>query len=174
MNDKLLLIAVALMSLQLLNPRTANAQDPTVTTKVGGHLGLALPLLTIGSDLTVIGDDFVNVGVTPGITVKLNDRWAVDFEFIAFNAWKGGTTAATFVVDPGVVYAFDSVVAGLRVATEIGAARNIGLVPIIVKPFEIREGLSYFLELDLPLFLRDDGEDMKPSLTVLLQSGFAF
>jgi hypothetical protein len=131
--------------------------------------------LTLGSGETaLIGDDFVNVGITPGLTVKLDEHWSVDFEFIAFNQWKGGTTQTTFVVDPGVVYAFDGIAAGLRVATEVGAARNIGIVPILVKPFAIGEQLSYFLELDLPVFFRDDGNSMQPSLTVLFQSGFAF
>ena len=35
-------------------------------------------------------------------------------------------------------------------------------------------GVSSFVELDLPMFLRDNGDTMKPSLTVLFQSGFGF
>jgi hypothetical protein len=27
----------------------------------------------------------VQIGVTPGITVKLDDHWAIDFEFIGFS-----------------------------------------------------------------------------------------
>ena len=153
----------------------AEAEPEGTTRRLGGHLGFALPLLTIGSpENTFIGQDFVNVGITPGITVHLNDRWSVDFEFIAFNQWKNGTSATTFVVDPGVVYSFGPFSAGLRVATEVGAPRTIGLVPIIVKPFAIGKGLSYFVELDLPMFLRDNGSEMKPSLTMLFQSGLGF
>ncbi|MFT3922224.1 MAG: hypothetical protein QM778_06795 [Myxococcales bacterium] len=157
-------------------PASARAQEaPAPTRSVGGHLGFALPILTVASpENTLIGRDFVTVGITPGITVHLDEHWSVDFEFIAFNKWKNGTTATTFIVDPGVVYSFGSLAAGLRVATEVGAARNIGLVPIIVKPFALGNGVSYFVELDLPMFLRDNGTEMKPSLTVLFQSGFGF
>lgn len=153
---------------------SAAAQEAPPQRRVGGHLGFALPILTAGSDTTVIGRDFVNVGITPGITVKLDDHWSIDFEFIAFNQWNSGTQRTTFVVDPGVVYAFSHLSAGLRVATEVGAPRNIGLVPIVVKPFDLGNGLCWFLELDLPFFLRDDGSAMKPSVTVLFQSGIGF
>lgn len=164
------------IALAMLATSSAQADSSASTRRVGGHLGFALPILTLSKDpdTTLIGRDFINVGVTPGITVHLSDRWSVDFEFIAFNSWNSGTQKATFVVDPGVVYAFDHFSAGLRVATEIGAARNIGLVPIIVKGFDIGNGLSYFVELDLPVFMRDNGASMRPSLTVLFQSGIAF
>jgi hypothetical protein len=163
------------LSFGLLAPCVARAEEAPVTRSVGGHLGFALPILTIASpENTLIGKDFVNVGITPGITVHLDEHWSVDFEFIAFNSWNSGTTTTTFVVDPGVVYSFGSLAAGLRVATEVGAPRNIGLVPIIVKPFALGKGVSYFVELDLPMFLRDNGDAMKPSLTVLFQSGFGF
>ncbi len=163
------------MALAVHASARADSESEGATRRVGGHLGFALPVLTIGSpENTFIGQDFVNVGITPGITVRLNDRWSIDFEFIAFNQWKGGTTATTFVVDPGVVYSFGPLSAGLRVATEVGAPRNIGLVPIIVKPFALGKGLAYFIELDLPFFMRDNGSEMKPSLTVLFQSGLGF
>lgn len=176
MLQKLARLALGIgFALSLFSAAGARADSETPKRRVGGHLGFALPILTLGSETTVIGQDFVNVGVTPGITVHLSDRWSVDFEFIAFNSWNSGTTKATFVVDPGVVYAFDAFSAGLRVATEIGADRNIGLVPIIVKGFDVGNGVSYFVELDLPLFLRDNGlGSMKPSMTVLFQSGFGF
>jgi hypothetical protein len=163
------------LALALLGPSVARAEEPPPTRTVGGHLGFALPILTVASpENSLIGRDFVNVGITPGITVHLDEHWSVDFEFIAFNKWKNGTTTTTFVVDPGVVYSFGSLAAGLRVATEVGAPRNIGLVPILVKPFALGNGVSYFVELDLPMFLRDNGDAMKPSLTVLFQSGFGF
>jgi hypothetical protein len=153
---------------------TSVARAEAAPRQLGGHIGAALPVVTFGSQTTHIGADFVNVGVTPGITVKLDDHWRVDFEFIAFNKWKNGTTATTLVVDPGVVYAGKYLAGGLRVATEVGANRNIGVVPILVKPFALGKGISYFVELDLPLFFRDDGSQIKPSLTIQFQSGFAF
>lgn len=145
-------------------------------TRVGGHVGLALPVLTVGEDTTVIGQDFVKLGITPGITVHLGDGWAVDFEFIAFNQFSDLPQTTTFVVDPGLVRKFKRFAVGGRVATEVGAATNVGLVPIVVVPAaKVGKGVKYFVELDLPLFLRADVDgNLDPSLTVLFQTGFAF
>lgn len=135
---------------------------------------MALPIATLARNNKVIGDDFVTVGLTPGITVHLDDRWAIDFEFIAFNELKNTPAATTYVVDPGVLYKFDGFVAGLRVATQVGAPTNGGIVPIFVLPFKVSERLSWFVEGDVPLFLRDDGDKMRPSATFLFQSGVGF
>lgn len=145
--------------------------------EVGGHAGLALPILTLGSDTTVIGADFLALGVTPGITIHLDEKWAVDFEFIAFNDFKNGGVT-TFVVDPGVIRKFDDLVVGLRVATKVGALANIGLVPIVVKPFSVSDKAVYFVELDLPLFLNNTAllgdPQFEPSVSVLFQTGVGF
>lgn len=163
--------------------------------RVGGHFGLALPIVAFdNSGTSAIGRDFVQVGVTPGITVKLSSCWAVDFEFIAFSRWDRnppGTpdkSHTILVVDPGVVYNFGRFAAGLRLAVQIGqdVPLNFGIVPIIVLPFKLTPKLSYFLELDLPVFVF--GQAATPatavaaatqdraigSLTILLQTGFAF
>jgi hypothetical protein len=142
--------------------------------RIGGHVGVAVPVLTLAKDSTVVGKDFATVGVTPGITVHLDDDWAVDFEFIAFNELKNTPAATTLIVDPGIVRKFDGFAMGLRVATQIGAPTNIGVVPIVVVPFKVSEHVSYFLEADVPLFLRDAGTAMQPSATLLLQTGLSF
>ncbi|MCB9698809.1 MAG: hypothetical protein H6738_18655 [Alphaproteobacteria bacterium] len=147
---------------------------PAWAKEAGGHLGIALPLVTVTDPVTVIGADFVNVGVTPGITVHLNEEWAVDFEFIAFNHWGDDLGVTTFVVDPGVIRKFDGFVAGMRVATEVGAPTNLGLVPIVVKPFSINDKVAYFVEMDVPIFVRDIGDTMQPSVSLLFQTGFGF
>lgn len=163
--------AAALATIALVG-RSAHAEG--TYPRVGGHVGMAVPVLTLAKNSTVVGADFVTVGLTPGITVHLDDRWAVDFEFIAFNELKNTPAATTFVVDPGIVRKFDGFAAGLRVATQVGAPTNIGVVPIVVVPFKISEHLSYFVEGDLPLFLRDSGTSMQPSATLLLQTGVSF
>jgi hypothetical protein len=172
------MMLAALFTVSLL-PSIADAQEAhppasPAMPKLGGHLGMALPIATFSKDTTVIGDDFVTVGLTPGLTVHLDDKWVIDFEFIAFNEIKNTPATTTFIVDPGVLYKFDGFVAGLRVATQVGAPTNVGLVPIVVVPFKISDVLSYFVELDVPLFLRDNGTEMRASATVLLQSGMAF
>ena len=80
------------------------------------------------------------------------------------------------VVDPGVVYNFGPVAAGLRLAVQIGegVAFNFGLVPIVVVPFAINKRLSYFVELDLPVFVFATPTRTIANLTILPQTGFAF
>jgi hypothetical protein len=164
------------------SPTAAPANPPSsvVADKqypaLGGHLGFALPIATFSSKSTVIGEDFVTAGITPGLTVHLDDRWAIDFEFIAFNELKNTPAATTFIVDPGILRKWDGFVAGLRVATQVGAPTNVGLVPIAVLPLKINDKLVYFFELDLPLFLRDTPaiDKAQASATVLFQSGFGF
>lgn len=152
-------------------PPSPASQAPTV---VGGHFGMALPIATLARKSSVIGDDFVTVGLTPGVTVHLDERWAIDFEFIAFDELKKTPSATTLVVDPGVLYKRDGFVTGLRVAMQVGAPTNVGLVPIVVVPIKVSERLSWFVEGDLPLFLRDDGDKLRPSATLLFQTGVGF
>ena len=141
---------------------------------IGGHLGMALPIVTFGKETTLVGSDFTTVGITPGVTVHLDEHWAIDFEFIAFNEMKNTPSATTLVVDPGVLRKFDGFIVGLRVATQVGAPSNVGLVPIFVLPVKISNRLAWFLEIDVPLFLRDDGKKLQPSATALFQTGVGF
>ncbi len=196
------LLAVAMAALAL--PARADETSPPAKAaapefpswpRVGGHFGLALSIASFDNDgAHAIGHDYVQIGVTPGITVKITQRWAVDFEFIGFSRWdinKAGTpdkSHTIFVVDPGVVYNFGPVAGGLRLATQIGEGvpLNFGIVPIVVWPFAINKRLSYFLELDLPVFVTASAgapaTALTPavdsrvigSLTILLQTGFAF
>jgi hypothetical protein len=164
---------------------------PPSWPRVGGHFGLALPIFSVNNDgFFAIGRDFGQLGVTPGITVKLNDRWAIDFEFIAASRWErlaNGTevTRSLVVVDPGVVYNWGRVSTGLRLAVTVGESVpfNFALVPIVVVPFKISDKLSYFLELDLPVTIAfltakpsvpGSVDRVTGELTMLLQTGFAF
>src|SRR6185369_13310152 len=50
------------------------AKSPTKPhyPRVGGHVGVAFPIVSVDNDGTaVVGRDFVQLGVTPGITVKI-------------------------------------------------------------------------------------------------------
>lgn len=153
-------------------PRAVHQQYPAV----GAHLGFALPIVTVAKDSTAIGADFVTVGLTPGLTVHLDDKWAIDFEFIAFNQLKSPAShgSTTFVVDPGIIRKFDGFNVGLRVATQVGAPTNSGIVPIFVLPIKVSERSVWFLEADVPLFLRDNGRKPEFSGTFLFQTGFGF
>jgi len=56
----------------------------------------------------------------------------------------------------------------------VGAPTNGGLVPIVVVPFKLGERVSWFLELDAPLFLRDGGTKVNGDASILFQTGFGF
>ncbi|MBN8472375.1 hypothetical protein JYJ95_38220 [Corallococcus exiguus] len=151
--------------------------------RVGGHWGVALPLVSFTDEGTTgIFADFLTVGIAPGVTVKLNEKWSIDFEFIAFSRWQfenDGTPArasTSIVVDPGVVYDFGPFSGGLRTAVQVGPGVpfNLGLVPIINKGFAIHDGLKWFVELDLPFFVTGVPGDGGVSFTPLIQTGVAF
>jgi hypothetical protein len=138
--------------------------------RVGGHVGVAIPLVTFADPITGIGADYAKIGLAPGITVKLSDRWAVDFEFVAYSNFFKGQPQTTFVVDPGLVYNFGPFAAGLRAAIIVNDRPNLGFIPIILKGFPISERVNLFVELDLPVFFSDTG----PALTIQPQAGVSF
>lgn len=139
--------------------------------RVGGHVGLAVPLVFFGKETTAIGADFTTIGLAPGVTVHLNERWSIDFEMVAYsNFWDSGNTS-TLVIDPGVVYHFDEFSVGLRTAVHVGQGQNWGFIPIILKGFPIGDGtVKAFVELDLPVFINEAGV----SLGLQPQAGIAF
>jgi hypothetical protein len=173
-------LAASAQGLEPLNPPSL----PTSTTypRVGGHLGFALPIFTLSRNSGVIFNDFVNIGVTPGITVRLDDHWSVDFEFIAINSLKNMPAGVGAVIDPGVLYNFGDFTLGLRVAAKVVEPTNIGIVPIVVYPFK-NTGMgpfTPFVEGDVPIFLQDgrvDGVDrpgLVPSIGLQFQAGVSF
>lgn len=151
--------------------------------RVGGHVAAVIPFLSVtDEDTTVIFGDFFTVGLAPGITLHLNERWALDFEFIAFSRWQfedDGTPASvstSFVLDPGVIYDFGAFKGGLRLAMQVGEGVpfNGGIVPIIIKGFPITEHLKWFVELDLPFFVTGAPGDAGISFSPQIQTGIAF
>jgi hypothetical protein len=192
--EVLLIVLLAGLTAGADEPPPAKAAAPQFPS-IGGHFGLALPVVAFNNDgTTAIGRDFVQVGVTPGVTIKLSGCWAVDLEFIAFSRWDRnppGTpdkSHTIFVADPGVVYNFGRFAAGLRLAVQVGqdVPLNFGIVPIIVVPFKVTPKVSYFIELDLPVFVSASAaspatavasatqDRVLGSLTILFQTGFAF
>ncbi len=159
----------------LIFPSFASAAEPSPAPasypKVGGHVGLAIPIVTIADPVTAIGADFTKIGLAPGVTVHLNDRWAVDFEFVAYSNFWGTANISSLVVDPGLLYKADFATLGLRAAVHVAQTQNFGVIPIIVKGFPLGDGtVKAFVELDLPVFFNEAGA----SLTVQPQAGIAF
>jgi hypothetical protein len=162
-------------------PEKEPEEAPAKLRRLGGHVGLGVPIVTVGTAGTsVIGRDFGVTGITAGINVALTAKWSIDFEFIALGDFKpsnipGPATSTTvFVLDPGVVYnagfLFAGVRAAMRVPSPLGGA-EFGLIPIIGKAFKINDYVSYYIELDLPAFAYSTGH---VTFTPFFQTGFGF
>jgi hypothetical protein len=135
---------------------------------VGGHVGLAVPLVTLADPTTSIGDQFTIL--TPiGIGFKTSKHIIVDFEtVVATPVDPGGVTG--LVVDPGVIYDWGGVATGLRLAFQIGNRGNVGLIPLVNVPVADLGGANWFVEGAFPIFYV--AEDV--SLTVVAHTGIGF
>jgi hypothetical protein len=163
-SSSLLVLAALVVTLA---PAGALAQ-----ARVGGHVGLAVPLVTIPSegDTTDVGDQFTLVAPI-GVTVKLSDRVAIDLETqVANPVDPSGTTA--LVVAPGVVYNFGPFAAGLRVASEIGADSNVGVIPLVNKGLFPVGAATWFVEAAFPTFVHATPPDV--TFTAVIHTGFGF
>lgn len=164
-------------ALGLLASAPALADDSP--RKVGGHLGLALPIASMSGGTAIVGRDFTSLGLSQGVTVHIDERWAVDYELVGYLSVQGTGNSTVLVVDPGVLYKMDGLITGLRAAMRIADQTNFGIVPIVVKPFDIG-GVAWFAELDLPVFLNETTDpvtgatELQPALTVQLQTGIGF
>jgi hypothetical protein len=142
-------------------------------------VGLAVPLVTIPSegDTTDVGDQFTLVAPI-GVTVKLTDRLAVDFELQVGNPIDPMRSDATttrrtnLVVAPGVVYNFGPFAAGLRVASEIGAESNVGLIPLINRGLFPVGPATWFVEAAFPTFAHASPPDV--TFTAVIHTGIGF
>lgn len=153
--------AVALGLVSVARPAAAEATPE-------GHVGVALPLVTVSGETTTIGDQFTLL--TPiGVGLKLNPNLVVDFEtVVATPINPGGTTG--LVVDPGVVYNFGPVAAGLRIAFQINQRGNIGFIPLVNRGLVDMGGAVWFVEAAFPTFFSDDGT----AFNIVLHTGVGF
>jgi hypothetical protein len=151
-------------------PAAAVAQSRTV---VGGHIGLATPLLTITSDEdTDISETFVLVAPI-GVTVKLSERLAIDFETQVVNPIdpRGETS---LVVAPGAIFNVGGpFAAGLRVASAIGSPANVGVIPLLNWGLFPVGQAKWFVEVAFPVFFRSN-PDPDTTFDFVLHTGLAF
>jgi hypothetical protein len=148
--------------------------------RVGGHFGLAVPLITVANKTTNIGRDFVTMGLAPGVTVRITERLAIDYEMVAYTTIDRRGSITQLVIDPGVVYDLGPVVVGLRGAIRVTDRSNFGLIPIVNKGFKLGR-VAWFVELDLPIFFNERAGDAptdpaktQTAFTAQLQTGFGF
>lgn len=168
-----LALACALVPAAAAAQGTAESGYPVARApRVGGHVGLATPLFTVTSDDdTDISETFVLVAPI-GVTVKLTDRFAIDFETQVVNPVdpRGDTR---LVVAPGAIYNAGLLAVGLRVASAIGAPANVGAIPLINRGIAPVGGGMWFIEAAFPLFVHSD-PDPDFTFDVVIHTGIAF
>jgi hypothetical protein len=146
----------------------AGPAEPTAKT-VGGHVGVATPLVTVSEETTTIADQFTLL--TPiGIGFKVAPRVAVDFETVVATPIDQGGATTGLVVDPGVIYDLGGVALGLRVAFRIGAPANVGLIPLVNAGLVDLDGATWFVEAAFPTFYSSDASDFN----AVLHTGIGF
>src|SRR5262245_41310112 len=76
-------------------PPAAPEVPPAPSKPVGGHVGLAVPLVNIAKETTSVGDQFT-LATPIGIGFKVSKRVAIDFEtIVATPIHPTGTTGLT-------------------------------------------------------------------------------
>jgi hypothetical protein len=162
----------------------AGAEDSSTWPRLGGHVGLAVPIVKIAtSGVTAIGADFLQIGIAPGVTIKLDEHWAIDLETVGYTIWQfadGATPArasTALVVDPGVIYNCGAFATGLRTGVQIGeqVPFNLGLIPLVNFGLFPLGKLKWFAELDLPFFvLGEPGSSATVSFAPQIHTGVSF
>jgi hypothetical protein len=156
---------------------------------VGGHIGIALPLITFhlnhptGAKSSTSISDQTTIAVPIGISVHTAPNWVVDFETIVGNTIKpinalGGTG---LTVDPGIVYTGGPVALGLRLKFDIGGPPNVGIIPLANKGLVDLGVGTWFVEGALPITLVDlpgagsNGSNQKQlDVTIVIHTGIGF
>jgi hypothetical protein len=170
------IVSIVVVTAVSMFPALAHAQEPAPpsassppTTRVGGHVGIALPLLTVSSKTTTIADN-VTILDPIGISVKMSPHLVIDFETVVGTPLKPSGGSTGLVVDPGVVYDWGAVATGLRVAWQIGQPANFGLIPLVNKGLIDLGRATWFVEGAFPTFY----SEKKVAFNVVLHTGVGF
>jgi hypothetical protein len=128
----------------------ASAEKPIegIVDRLGGHVGVVLPLVVFqGGDTTTIADKFT-IGIPFGVGVKIRPTLIFDMELVPLIS----DSRTNLVVHPGLIYNFYGPwAAGLRFAIETNGD-SWGFTPLISRNlFEIADGVNLFAELDIPI-----------------------
>jgi hypothetical protein len=152
-------------------------------SSVGGHIGVATPLVTVSKETTTIGDGLTLL--TPiGVTVKPGGKLVIDFEMVVATPVSKPDTNG-LVVDPGIVYNWGSFATGLRLAFKINNITNVGLIPLINFPLADLGGATWFIEAAFPTFIQSQLDDVpagqiatkhhaQGEFNAVLHTGFGF
>jgi hypothetical protein len=126
----------------------AIAQAPNT---VGGHIGLAFPLVsTTGSDTTTIADVFT-IAVPVGISIKGPGRMLFDLELVP--AIQDAPRDVSLTVHPGLLWGLGhGFSAGGRLAF-VASSSTWGFTGVLIKSWPIHNSFfkAYFVETDFPV-----------------------
>jgi hypothetical protein len=150
-------------------PDAAAAHPQPAGDRIGGHLGVAFPLLMAEHPTKNIGDQF-NVAAPIGVTVKVADALAVDFEVVVATHIHQHSAPTGLTIDPGVVYNWGPVATGLRVKFDINSPPNIGVIPLINRGLVDLGGATWFIEAAFPTTYVND----KVNFDVVFHTGIGF
>jgi len=143
------MVGYAMLLAVVCCPPSASAQD-----RIGGHIGMVLPLVNhVGGETTTIADDFA-IGFPMGITVKTSDKWAFDLELVP--AIQNDPLDVALTVHPGIIRALPrGWAAGLRVAFVVDRA-SWGFTPLVNKALAHGQGWTWFVEGVMPIRIQTD------------------
>ena len=143
-------------------------------TRLGGHFGVALPLIAHAQgETTTISDDFVIV-FPMGITVRKSDVFAFDLELAP--VVQNDPRHIDLTLHPGVAWGIgNGYSVGGRVAFDIGK-ESWGLTPLFNKGLlQVGKDSTLFAELDIPIRFKQDAQGVgytSVGLAVVVGIGF--
>jgi len=145
-------------------------------TRVAGHIGFVLPLVTQSNGATTTIADGFSIGFPTGITIVGPGRLAFDMEFVP--SIQKSPRNVSLTVHPGFVEAVGHGFAvGVRAAFVVDSS-TYGFTPLVHKSWPTEKpGLlkAYFLEADLPVrFDRPTGGPATTPVTFAMHFGVGF
>jgi hypothetical protein len=150
------------------------ALEAQAQNRLGGHVGMVVPLVTrSGGETITVGDDFT-FGVPMGLTLRKTDRVAFDLELVP--SIQNEPLSVSLTVHPGVIFSAPrSFAAGIRMAFDVDAA-SWGFTPLLARSFAVEGGAySLFLELDVPIRFQEDALGTnRTAVTVAAHVGIGF
>jgi hypothetical protein len=131
----------------LVLPAMAIATPAGAQDRLGGHFGVVFPLVSRADGVTTTISDQFKVGFPTGITVKTDDRWAFDLEFVPVITRD---RFLSLTLHPGIIRALPhSFAGGVRMAFDVRES-SWGFTPLLNRGFPVGR-VTYFLEAVVPI-----------------------
>jgi hypothetical protein len=152
------------------------APPPSAPQRIGGHVGLALPIARLGGahsthiGLSDDGNSFFTLAPIYGITLPLSKDLLFDFEQAVAVTLNPGSSIS-YTVTPGLAYNLGPVVIAALVGfTVTDPKANVLLIPTVTTPFALGDNLWFYIEPYFPVLF----EGGSVFVTPVLVSGVAF